>query len=80
MRYQNAQEDRQTQIDILRAKSALTDDLEARAQFEREMLDIERQQRLAEIAQNKTLSDQQRQARIDVINRLPKATRHRLDR
>lgn len=68
--YQNAQEDRQTQIDILRAKSALTDDLEARAQFEREMLDIERQQRLAEIAQNKTLSDQQRQARIDVINRL----------
>jgi tape measure domain-containing protein len=68
--YQNAQEDRQIQIEVLRAQSDLTDNIEAKAQFEREMLEIERQQRIAELAQNKELSAEQRKARMAAINKL----------
>lgn len=68
--YQNAQEDRQIQIEVLRAQSDLTDNIEAKAQFEREMLVIEREQRVAELAQNKELSAEQRKARLAAINKL----------
>lgn len=67
---QREQEDRQYQIDILRARSALTDNVEAKAQFEREMLEIEKQQRLADLKAEKDLSAEQRKARLAAIERL----------
>ena len=67
---QREQEDRQIQIELLRAQSALTDNIEAKAQFEREMLEIEKQQRLADLAADKGLSAEQRKARLTAIQRL----------
>lgn len=67
---QREQEDRRAQIELLQAQSALTDNIEAKAQFEREMLEIEKQQRLADLKSEKGLSDQQRKARLANIERL----------
>ena len=69
-RLQREQEDRRTQIELLQAQSALTDNFEAKAQFEREMLEIEKQQRLADLNAEKGLSAEQRKARLAAIQRL----------
>lgn len=67
---QREQEERQYQIDILRARSSLTDNVEAKAQFEREMLDIEKTQRLADLKAEVGLSKEQRKVRLEAIERL----------
>lgn len=54
----------------LRAKIDLTSDVEARGELERELLASERDQRFREIAENKGLSDAQKKAQRDIVERL----------
>lgn len=60
----------QLRIEELQARLDLATTAEARAQLQRKILAEERAQRVAEIAANKDLSDKQRKAALDAIDRL----------
>jgi len=63
-------QDRQAQIEVLRARQALTDNVEARADFELQMLAIEKAQRVADVENDRTLSKVERAARLKYIETL----------
>lgn len=63
-------QDRQMQIEVLRARSALTDNVQERADFELQRLAIEKAQRVADVNSDKTLSAQERAARLKYIETL----------
>jgi tape measure domain-containing protein len=60
----------QLRIEELQARLDLATTAEARADLQRKILAEERAQRVAEIAANKDLSDKQRKAALDAIDRL----------
>ena len=68
--FRAAGDQRRLDQEILRAKIALATNVDERADFELQILDIEREQRLADLAANKTLSADQRAAQKLVIDKL----------
>lgn len=64
------QQERQAQIEVLRARAALTDNVQERADFELQTLAIEKAQRVSDIQSDKTLSEMEKKARLKLIETL----------
>ena len=63
-------EQRRLDAEVLQAKAQLAVNAEERAEFEKQILEIEKEQRLADLASNKDLTAEQRAAQKEVIDQL----------